>query len=145
MFALVDEGVEAEAEFEFLIGVGKLGADVGEFGLGGGEFAGEGLGGVVAGFAGRETLADVGEAEDGFDGVDGFGWRCVRGWTGQGGELGGGAGGGTGEVEVGLEAEGVLDRGEGAAEGWLAEPAAEDGRGGPLVGGGAGGLEAEGA
>ena len=59
--------------------------------------------------------------------------------------MSGGAGGGAGEMEVGLETEGFLDRGEGPAEGWAAEPAAENGRGGPLVWGWAGGLEAEGA
>ena len=62
--ALGDEGVEGDAEFEFLFGDGQLGAEVGEFGLGLGEFAGESLGGGVAGFDGGEALAEMGEAED---------------------------------------------------------------------------------
>jgi hypothetical protein len=54
----------------------------------------------------------------------------------------GGVDGGGGELEVGLEAEGFEEGVEGAEEWGLAEPAAEDGGGGPL--GGAGG-SAEGA
>ena len=125
---LGDVGVERDAEYEFPLGDGQFAAEFTEFGLGFGEFGVEGVGGVVTGLGGREALADVSEAEDGFDGVDGFGWGLVRGWLGQGSELGGGTGGGAGEMEVGLETKGFLDRGEGPAEGWAAEPAAEDGR-----------------
>jgi hypothetical protein len=153
MFALHDEGVEADAESEFLLGMSELGADFGEFGLDPGEFAGEGLGCGMAGFDGREALADVGEAEDGLEGFEG-GWRLIGGISGRGGvvggfgrrggELAGGVGGGGGEVEIGLEAQGFEDGVEGADEARVAEPFAEDGGGGPEGGGWAAGF-AEGA
>src|ERR1051325_10608939 len=48
--------------------------------------------------------------------------------------------GGGGEVEVGLEVEGILDGLESGLEGGFAEPFAEDGRGGPIFGFWAGGI-----
>jgi hypothetical protein len=147
LLVLVDEGVEGDAEFELVLGGGELGAEVGDFGLGFGEIAGEGLGGGVAGFDGREALADVGETEDGFEGFEGgeVGRGVVGGRVfGRGRELGGGEGGGGGEVEVGLEAKGFEDGVEGAEEAGAAEPFAEDGGRRPEGGGWAAGF-AEGA
>src|ERR1041384_1051362 len=54
-------------------------------------------------------------------------------------------GGGGGEAEIGLEIDGGFDGLEGVSEGGLAEPAAEDGGSGPIVGSGAGGAFSEGA
>ena len=56
----------------------------------------------------------------------------------------GGVGGG-GEEEVGLEAEGGLDGLESGEEARLAEPAAEDGGGGPVLRRRAGRMVVEGA
>jgi len=57
----------------------------------------------------------------------------------------GGLGGGVGEVEIGLEAEGVLDGLERSAKGGLSEPFSEDGGGGPEFPGRACGMGAEGS
>ena len=48
-------------------------------------------------------------------------------------------------MEVGLEAQGLLDGVEGLSEGGPAEPATEDGGGGPVLRRGAGGVVTEGA
>jgi hypothetical protein len=107
--------------------------------------AGEGGGGAeFAGLVGGgEALAEVGEAEDvvEFPELLGLG----SGVVGDGLEALGGVVGGGGEVEVGAEAEGGLDGAEGGAEGRAAELLAEDGGGGPGVGGWAGGVGDEGA
>ena len=81
----------------------------------------------------------VGEAEE----VEGVAGEIRRGVEQIEGSEGGGGGGG--EEEVGLEAEGGLDGVEGGAEAGFAEPAAEDGRGGPVPGVWAGGILAESA
>jgi hypothetical protein len=57
----------------------------------------------------------------------------------------GGVGGCGGEVEFGAELEDFSEGDQGPLEGRTAEPAAEDGGGGPLLGGRAGGVLAEGA
>jgi hypothetical protein len=115
---------------------GAVGVEVEAIGLGVEGGAGGGLEVVVVGLV---LLALVGEAEEG---------KILRpglSFGGVGGEFLGGLGGGEGEVEVGLEAEGLLEGLEGGAEGSSAEPAAEDGGCGPLVGGRAGGVVAEGS
>lgn len=103
--------------------------------------AGHGLGGrrvgvgvIVVG----EAVAEVGEAEEAAE--------VVGGEVGVvGAELSCGAGGGVGDLEVGLEAEGFADGGERAAEAGSAEPLAHDGGRGPIGRRRAGGGGAEGA
>jgi hypothetical protein len=57
----------------------------------------------------------------------------------------GGVGCGGGDVELGAEAEDFAEAGEGVLKCGAAEPSAEDGDGGPLVGRRAGGVGAEGS
>jgi len=90
------------------------------------------------GRGGVEALAEVGEAEDVFELL--WGGRSI-GVV----EVAGRAGGGGGDVEVGLVADGDLDGVEGGAEARAAQPAAEDGGGRPGVGGGAAGVGAGGS
>jgi len=101
----------------------------------------ESCGGGELGVAG-EALAQVCVAEElgeRFDvvGVEG----CLLGSA----QRLGGAASADGEVELGVEAEGFADGIEGGLDGGLAEPAAEEGDGGPVLGGRAGGGSAEGS
>jgi hypothetical protein len=105
--------------------------------IAGADGLGRGLGG--------ESLAEVGELEElgqgvklsaevrGAVGIDG------PGGIGEGLEKPGGVGGGAGELEVGLEAEGVTEFFEGLSEGRATEPAAHEVGVGHGVGGQAGG------
>jgi hypothetical protein len=138
-------GVGGEGEADLGEGGGEVGAE--GFTLELFEFVEEvgGDAGVADGFGfggeggGGGELALVGEADGAEEGAD-------VGGAGDGGvELVGGAGAGAGEVEVGLEVEGVAELGEGLAEALLAEPAAEEGGGGPVLGGEVVGVFLEGA
>jgi hypothetical protein len=101
----------------------------------------EGGGGGEVGLGG-EALAEVGVAEK----VEAlFHFLAREGGAGGGAEFLDGLTGAEGELEVGLEAEGFAEGVEGVFEGGLAEPAAEDGDGGPVLGGGSGGGFSEGA
>jgi hypothetical protein len=92
----------------------------------------------LLGVGGVEALAEVGEAEDGFELLGCWGMVGVV-------EVSRGGSGGGGDVEVCLEADGELNGVEGGAEAGSAEPASEDGGRRPIFGGGAGGAFAEGA
>jgi len=123
LVAFLAEGLEVA--FDFLDLVAELkGGGGGEAGLGG------------------ETLAEVGVAEE----VEAlFHFVGGEGGAGGGAEFLDGLAGAEGELEVGLEAEGFAKGVEGGLEGGLAEPAAQDGDGGPVLRGWAGGGFAEGS
>jgi len=117
--------------FEFFGGEAVFGADVFwgfGFGIGGRIFFPGGLRWRCWG--GLEALAEVGEATEGEGLADEVGGSGEDVNSAEGGVSGGG------EEEVGLEAQGGLDGFEGGEEARLAEPAAEDGGGGPVLGGG---------
>jgi hypothetical protein len=128
-------------------GVAALEGEGVEFFFGEAFFGREFFEPVVVGFGlvddglgdgGVEALAEVGEAEDVFE-------LPRSGWSFGVVEVAGGGGGRGGDVEVGLEADAELDGVEGGAESRAAEPAAEDGGGGPILSGWAGGVFDEGA
>src|SRR6185503_7219347 len=101
------------------------------FGLSRG-FVGFCVGGRCEAASGGEALSEVVEAQElvGAHGIGGWGvgrWGCR--------ELARGVAGGEGEVEVGLVADGGHDGLQSGAEGGATEPSAEDGGGGPEVGG----------
>jgi hypothetical protein len=115
------------AEEGVFAGFVELGEAIFEVGVGF-EPGGAGEGFVFGGFD-FEALAEVDQAEsvNEFAGGGGVGELLFEG--------GGGAEAGAGEVEVGAEAEAFAEFAEGAFEGVVAEPAAADEGGGPVVGG----------